>query len=269
MLLSFDKALNIIQNNGDDRKLKDCFYDYKVNGLTFHHSGSSMVRFSYYDSEKHQSIDGELKLSYLSHKYLKYTDENGKEHKIGCTMPLGDDAKIGGKNDTKSSGSDVEYFNIDTNNPIVGDSATLRSTLNIRFNYNEISYLLDVSEDIDEKNRHMSIKQMAAHLAATYCEKLDKNIQSTDGSQFGAQLTKMILKLGRSDVFDGPELDRAYQLEDYRQAVLQKSAQRQNGKSEKLDIQKEPKVHSSFSNEYHSEKTLQFLKNFVDKSQNH
>lgn len=259
MLLSFDKALNIIQNNGDDRKLKDCFYDYKANGLTFHHSGGNMVRFSYYDSERHQSIGGDLQLSYLSHKNVKYIDDSGKECKIWCEMPLGNDAKPGGKN--------VEYFNVDTNSPIVGDSASLRSTLNIRFNGEEISYSLEISEDINDKNRHMSIKQMAAHLAASYCENLDKNIQNTNGSQFGAQLTKMILKLGHSDVFDGPELDRAYQLKEHRQAVLQKNAQRQTGKSESTDIKSEPKVHSWFDNEYYSEQTLRFLKNFADKSQ--
>ena len=259
MLLSFDKALNIIQNNGDDRKLKDCFYDYKANGLTFHHSGGDMVRFSYYDPEKHQSIGGDLELSYLSYKKLKYIDEDGKERKIGCEMPLGNDAKPGGKN--------VEYFNIDTNSPISGDSASLRSTLNIRFNGEKTTYYLTVSEDINDKNRHMSIKQMAAHLAAVYCENLDKNIQNTDGSQFGAQLTKMLLKLGRSDVFDGPELDRAYQIEERRQAVLQKSAQRQTEKSENIAIQTEPKVQSYFDNEYYGEKTLRFLKSFTDKNQ--
>ena len=64
VLLAFDQALKNIQNNGDDRKLKDCFYNYKVNGLFFEHSGNPYVRFEYHDWEKKQEVKGELFLEY-------------------------------------------------------------------------------------------------------------------------------------------------------------------------------------------------------------
>ena len=95
----------------------------------------------------------------------------------------------------RPGGKDVEFFQVDTNSPIPGDSVQLWSNLNIRFNGKESTYYLKVDEDINDENSHMSIKQMAAHLAAVYCEHLNKSIQDEDGRQIGAQLTKMILKL--------------------------------------------------------------------------
>ncbi len=263
VLLAFDQALKNIQNNGDDRKLKDCFYNYKVNGLFFEHSGNPYVRFEYHDWEKKQEVKGELFLEYQCRKDVIFTDADGKEEKGGCTFPFGEDVKTTG---------DHKSFDVDTSSPIPGKSVSLNSTLNITFNGQESNYYLRISEDITDKNRHMSIKQMAAHLAAVYCEQLDKNTQNKDGSEFGAQLTKMILKLGRSDVFDGPELDRAYQLEEHRKAVLQKSMQGQSYKSEKTAVTPEtklqPQVHQSwFGNEYYGSKTLNYLKSFTDKTQ--
>lgn len=263
LTLPFDQALKNIQNNGDDRKLKDCFYDYQVNGLSFHHSGNPYVRFEYYDREKHQEVKGELFLEYQCRKDVIFTDADGKEKRGNCTFPFGKDVKTTDNHDS---------FDVDTSSPIPGDSAYLRSALNIELNQQESNYYLEVSEDITDKNRHMSIKQMAAHLAAVYCEQLDKNTQNKDGSEFGAQLTKMILKLGRSDVFDGPELDRAYQLEEHRKAVLQKSMQGQTDKSEKTIVATEAKLQpqvrqSWFGNEFYASKTLNYLKNFTDKTQ--
>ena len=54
VLLAFDQALKNIQNNGDDRKLTDCFYSYKKGGLSIDHSGNSYVRFEYHDWEKNK-----------------------------------------------------------------------------------------------------------------------------------------------------------------------------------------------------------------------
>lgn len=254
VLLAFDQALKNIQNNGDDRKLIDCFYDYKVNGLTFHHSGNSYITFSYYDFDKSQRMEGTLRLEYQCEK--KFFNSDGK--KIGgCTFPLGTD--VGQNGD--------DFLDIDTSSPVPSDSVSLRAHLEMEFNRQKSDYTLEVSEDITDKNRHMSIKQMAAHLASVFCEQLDKNTQNTDSSQFGAQLTKMLLKLGRSDVFDGPELDRAYQIEEHRQTVLQRRAQRQSETNDPIESRQQPKVQQHwFGNEFYGKTTLLCLKQFAEKT---